>query len=98
MRMRITLPRLVTKEVVFLLEFLKPGRISELRLAISVANSGCESVGLLLDFGVGQWLSLSLLVPSPIDKSTFNVWEFAFDTFCWTLAAIIRVQENLLLS
>ena len=87
-----------TKEIILLLELLKPGRIGELGSTLTVADRGGEPLSLLSDLGIIQGLAFDLLILCSIRQCPFDVGKFTLRLLRWTLVAIIRVQELFLLS
>jgi hypothetical protein len=87
-----------TKEIILLLELLKPGRIGEFGSTLAIADGDGEPLGLLSDLGIIQRLAFDLLILCPIRQCPFDVGKFTLRLLRRTLATIIRVQELFLLS
>lgn len=64
--------------MIFLLEFLQPASAVRLEVAFVVAHSRSKESRFLANDCIIERQTLSLMVPSPICKSSFDVREFAF--------------------
>jgi len=67
--------------MILLLELFQPTGAICLQVAIRVAHGRSEESGLISDDGIAEWQTLSLVVPRPVCKRSFNVWKFALGSF-----------------
>jgi len=84
--------------MIFLLELLEPAGAIRFQMAFRVTNRACKKSRLLADNGVRQGQPLFLMVPRPVGKSSFDVWELAFRPFNRRSGTILLIQVLVLLA
>jgi len=83
--------------MILLFEFLKPAITVDLEMTFRVPNGCREKSSLVSNDGIGQGQSLSLMVPCPVRKRSFDVREFAFRSLDRRPTAIVREKILVLL-